>query len=114
MKEFTLKADFGMTASDDGFSLYGIHAGDVVMFQNAEGFPDDGSIVAVSIDNGPTILKQIHFYGDSPSCYLEGGSGKVKPISIYEDELDRLKILGVAVSVIHNLKSYYCCRLNGG
>lgn len=24
MKKFTLNADFGMTASDDGFTLYGI------------------------------------------------------------------------------------------
>lgn len=32
MKEFTLNADFGMTASDDGFALYGIHTGDMIMF----------------------------------------------------------------------------------
>lgn len=30
MKEFTLNADFGMTASDDGFALYGIHTGDMM------------------------------------------------------------------------------------
>lgn len=101
MKEFTLKADFGMTASDDGFSLYGIHAGDVIMFKVTEDFPANGSIAAVSIDNGPATLKRINFRGDSLTCYLEGGSGKVKPIFV--DDPNRLKILGVAVSVIHNL-----------
>lgn len=39
MKEFTLNADFGMTASDDGFALYGIHTGDMIMFKAAEDFP---------------------------------------------------------------------------
>lgn len=33
MKEFTLNADFGMTASDDGFALYGIHTGDTSIFR---------------------------------------------------------------------------------
>lgn len=52
MKEFTLNADFGMTASDDGFALYGIHTGDMIMFKTAEDFPTNGSLVAVSIDKG--------------------------------------------------------------
>lgn len=47
MKEFTLNADFGMTASDDGFALYGIHTGDMIMFKAAEDFPTNGSLVAV-------------------------------------------------------------------
>lgn len=47
MKEFTLNADFGMTASDDGFTLYGIHTGDMIMFKAAEDFPTNGSLVAV-------------------------------------------------------------------
>lgn len=101
MKEFTLNADFGMTASDDGFSLYGIHTGDTIMFKKAEDFPANGSIVAVIIDDGPISLKRITFYGDSLKCYLEGGSGAVPTIFI--DDPNRLKILGVAVSVIHSL-----------
>lgn len=100
MKEFTLNADFGMTASDDGFSLYGIHTGDMIMFKKADDLPSNGSIVAVSIDNGPATLKRISFYGDSSDCYLEGGSGKVAPIFISAADHDRLKILGVAVSVM--------------
>lgn len=56
MKEFTLNADFGMTASDDGFALYGIHTGDMIMFKAAEDFPTNGSLVAVSIDDGPVRL----------------------------------------------------------
>lgn len=103
MKEFTLNADFGMTASDDGFSLYGIHTSDMIMFKKADDLPSNGSIVAVSIDNGPATLKRISFYGDSSDCYLEGGSGKVAPIFISAADHDRLKILGVAVSVIHSL-----------
>lgn len=103
MKEFTLNADFGMTASDDGFSLYGIHTGDMIMFKKADDLPSNGSIVAVSIDNGPATLKRISFYGDSSDCYLEGGSGKVAPIFISAADHDRLKIVGVAVSVIHSL-----------
>ena len=103
MKEFTLNADFGMTASDDGFSLYGIHTGDMIMFKKADDLPSNGSIVAVSIDNGPATLKRISFYGDSSDCYLEGGSGKVAPIFISAAESNRMKIIGVAVSVIHSL-----------
>ena len=91
MKEFTLNADFGMTASDDGFSLYGIHTSDMIMFKKADDLPSNGSIVAVS------------FYGGSSDCYLEGGSGKIAPIFISAADHDRLKIVGVAVSVIHSL-----------
>jgi SOS-response transcriptional repressor LexA len=103
MKEFTLNADFGMTASDDEFSLYGIHTGDMIMFKKVDDLPPNGSIVAVSIDNGPATLKRISFYGDSSDCYFEGGSGKVAPIFISAAEHSRLKILGVAISVIHHL-----------
>ena len=39
MNEFTLTADFGMTASDDGFIQYGIHPGDTIMFKKSEDFP---------------------------------------------------------------------------
>ena len=35
------------------------------------------------------------------TCYLEGGSGKVPTIFI--DDPNRLKIMGMAVSVIHSL-----------
>ena len=101
MKEFTLNADFGMTASDDGFALYGIHTGDMIMFKAAEDFPTNGSLVAVSIDDDPVTLKRINFHGASLTCYLESGSGKVPTIFI--DDPNRLKILGVAVSVIHSL-----------
>lgn len=69
MKEFTLNADFGMTASDDGFALYGIHTGDMIMFKAAEDFPTNGSLVAVSIDDGPITLKRINFHGASMTCY---------------------------------------------
>lgn len=103
MNEFTLNADFGMTASDDGFSLYGIHTGDTIMFKKAEDFPADGSIVAVIIDDSPITLKRISFCGDSSDCYLEGGSSRVAPIFINHNEYGRLKVLGVAVSVIHSL-----------
>lgn len=102
MKEFfTLNADFGMAASNDSFGQYGIHTGDTILFKTAEDFPANGSLVAVSIDNGPVSLKRITFHGDSLTCYLEGGSGKVP--TIFLDTPTRLKILGVAVSVIHRL-----------
>lgn len=81
MKEITLNADFGMTASDDGFALYGIHTGDMIMFKAAEDFPTNGSLVAVSIDDGPVTLKRINFHDASMTCYLEGGSGKVPTIA---------------------------------
>ena len=103
MNEFTLNADFGMTASDDGFIQYGIHPGDTIMFKKSEDFPVNGSIVAVIIDDGPITLKRISFYGDSLDCYLEGGSSRVAPIFISHAEYGRLKVLGVAVSVIHSL-----------
>ena len=93
MNEFTLTADFGMTASDNGFIQYGIHPGDTIMFKKAEDFPV----------NGPITLKRISFYGDSLDCYLEGGSSRVAPIFISHAEYGRLKVLGVAVSVIHSL-----------
>ena len=95
MKEFTLNADFGMTASDDGFALYGIHTGDMIMFKAAEDFPTNGSLVAVSIDDGPITLKRINFHGASMTCYLEGGSGKVPTIFI--DDPNRLKIIFVTL-----------------
>lgn len=60
MKEFTLNADFGMTASDDEFSLYGIHTGDMIMFKKVDDLPPNGSIVAVSIDNGPATVVVIN------------------------------------------------------
>ena len=58
MKEFTLNADFGMTASDDGFALYGIHTGDMIMFKAAEDFPTNGSLVAVSIQTKERTVNQ--------------------------------------------------------
>ena len=103
MKEFTLNADFGMTALDDNFSLYGIHAGDTVLFKKADDFPSGGSLAAVSVDDGPITLKRISFYGDSLDCDLEGGFGKVAPIFISAADYGRLKVLGVAVSSVHNL-----------
>ena len=103
MKTFELNADFGMIASDNFFSLYGIHTGDTIMFKKVKDFPADGSLVAVIIDDGPITLKRISFYGDSLDCYLEGGSSRVAPIFISHAEYGRLKVLGVAVSVIHSL-----------
>lgn len=103
MNEFTLKADFGMTATDNGFKLFGINAGDVIAFESCKDVPANGSLVAVSVDNGPTTLKRISYYGDGMDCYLEGGSGKVAPIFISAAECSSMKIIGVAVSVIHSL-----------
>ena len=71
------------------------------MFKAAEDFPTNGSLVAVSIDDGPVTLKRINFHDASMTCYLEGGSGKVPTIFI--DDPNRLKIMGMAVSVIHSL-----------
>ena len=103
MKEFTLNADFGMTASDDSFNLYGIYTGDIIMFKKVENFPADGSLVAVTIDDGPVALKRISYAHDLELLYLEGGSSRVAPIFIGPADLPRLKVLGMAVSVIHSL-----------
>ena len=71
MKEFTLNADFGMTASDDSFSLYGIHTGDTIMFKKVKDFPADGSLVAVILDDGPIALKRISYAHELELLYLE-------------------------------------------
>ena len=62
MKEFTLNADFGMIASNNSFSLYGIHTGDTIMFKKIKDFPSDGSLVAVILDDGPIALKRISYH----------------------------------------------------
>ena len=103
MNEFTLTADFGMTASDDGFIQYGIHPGDTIMFKKSEDFPVNGSIVAVIIDDGPITLKRISYAHELELLYLEGGSSREEPIFISPADLPRLKVLGMAVSVIHSL-----------
>lgn len=103
MKEFTLNADFGMTASDNSFNLYGIHTGDTIMFKKVKDFPADGSLVAVIIDNGPIALKRISYAHELELLYLEGGSSREETIFIGPADLPRLKVLGMAVSVIHSL-----------
>lgn len=103
MKTFELNADFGMTASDNSFSLYGIHTGDTIMFKKVKDFPADGSLVAVILDDGPIALKRISYAHELELLYLEGCSGREETIFIGPSDLPRLKVLGMAVSVIHSL-----------
>ena len=99
MEKLQIVADFGMIARDDGFKLSGINPDDTVLFRATNDIPKDGSIVAVSIDGNPAMLKRIRFYDEGLSCYLETDSGKYPAILI--DDLSRLKVIGVAVGTFH-------------
>ena len=75
MNEFTLTADFGMTASDNGFIQYGIHPGDTIMFnQHGGGIWNKGML---------TITQ----------CMIHGNTAPWEPDDIANDYQGRLALM---------------------
>ena len=98
----TVKADFCCVAADDSMMNHGICCGDYV-FCDADATPANGDICAVAVAgvSGEALLR--HVYRQDGSIVLLADNYKYPSMCYTGDEIERVKILGVAVCVNHRL-----------
>ena len=89
-----ISADFALICKGDSMVGARIFDGDLVYIRQQETV-ENGQIAAVLID-GEATLKRVRFYDESIS--LEPENPKYKPIILWGEDMNQLRILGKAVA----------------
>lgn len=89
-----ISADFALICKGDSMVGARIFDGDLVYIRQQETV-ENGQIAAVLID-GEATLKRVRFYDESIS--LEPENSKYKPIILWGEDMNQLRILGKAVA----------------
>ena len=89
-----ISADFALICKGDSMVGARIFDGDLVYIRQQETV-ENGEIAAVLID-GEATLKRVRFYAESIS--LEPENPKYKPIILWGEDMNQLRILGKAVA----------------
>lgn len=89
-----IKADFSLTCKGDSMINARIFNGDVVYIRQQDTV-DNGEIAAVLID-GEATLKRVRLFDDHIS--LEPENPQYRPIVLWGDEMNNVRILGKAVA----------------
>lgn len=90
----SIHADFALTCKGDSMINARIFDGDIVYIRQQETV-ENGEIAAVLIDNEAT-LKRVCLFGDHIS--LEPENPQYRPIVLWGDEMNTVRILGKAVA----------------
>ena len=91
-----INADYGLTAKGDSMINARILDGDIV-FIREQPIVDNGQIAAVIIDDEVT-LKRVFYHRNKNQLVLQAENAKYPPLTYSGDELNDIRILGLAVA----------------
>lgn len=91
-----IRADFCLKCKGDSMIDARICDGDIVFIRKQESV-NNGEIAAVIIENEAT-LKRVYFYPESGKLVLNPANPAFDPFVYVKDELDQVRILGLAVA----------------
>ena len=92
-----VKADFCLRAKGDSMIGARIHDGDLVFIRSTPQV-DNGQIAAVIIDDEAT-LKRVYYYPENNMMILKPENSKYKDLIYLGDQLETVRILGLAVGL---------------
>lgn len=92
-----VKADFCLRAKGDSMIGARIHDGDLVFIRSTPQV-DNGQIAAVIIDDEAT-LKRVYYYPENNMIILKPENSKYKDLIYLGDQLETVRILGLAVGL---------------
>lgn len=92
-----VKADFCLRAKGDSMIGARIHDGDLVFIRSTP-LVDNGQIAAVIIDDEAT-LKRVYYYPENNMIILKPENSKYKDLIYLGDQLETVRILGLAVGL---------------
>ena len=96
-----VRADYALTCKGDSMINAGIRDGDVVYIRHQEEV-ENGQIAAVMVDEGEATLKR--FYRDGSTVTLIAENPTVPPMVFSGEDINRLRVIGLAVAYIHLLE----------
>lgn len=96
-----VRADYALTCKGDSMINAGIRDGDVVYIRQQEEV-ENGQIAAVMVDDGDATLKR--FYHDGSTVTLIAENPSVPPMVFSGEDINRLRVIGLAVAYIHLLE----------
>lgn len=94
-----IKADFALRCHGDSMINARIYDGDIVYIRQ-QPTVEDGQIAAVLIDDSAT-LKRVHFFPDH--IVLEPENPQYRPRAYWEQDMNNVRILGLAVAFTSKL-----------
>ena len=95
-----VKADFALRCKGDSMINARIYDGDIVYIRQ-QPTVDDGQIAAVLVDDEAT-LKRVHIFPDH--VVLEPENPQYRPLSYWESDMEKIRILGLAVAFTSNVR----------
>ena len=93
-----VRADFALTCKGESMINAGIRDGDTVYIRQQQTV-ENSQIAAVMVDGGEATLKRFYREGDTVTLLAENSS--VPPMVFSGPELNRLRVVGLAVACIH-------------
>lgn len=96
-----VRADYALTCKGDSMINAGIRDGDVVYIRHQEEV-ENGQIAAVMVDEGEATLKRVYHDGATVSLIAENPA--VPPMVFTGPDINRLRVIGLAVAYIHLLE----------
>lgn len=96
-----VRADYALTCKGKSMINAGIRDGDVVYIRQQEEV-ENGQIAAVMVDEGEATLKR--FYRDGSTVSLIAENPAVPPMVFTGPDINRLRVIGLAVAYIHQLE----------
>ncbi len=94
-------ADFALEAKGDSMTGAHIEDGDIVYFVEQD-MVDNGQIAAVVIEDEVT-LKRVYYYREKNKLVLQPENPKYDPLVYMGEELDHIRIIGLAVAHLRRL-----------
>lgn len=91
-----IKADFALVCKGDSMINARINDGDVVFIRQMD-MVENGKIAAVNID-GEVTLKRVYYYPEKNKLVLNPENPAYEPFVYVNEELDTIRILGLAVA----------------
>lgn len=94
-------ADFTLQCHGDSMKNARIYDGDIVCIRQQETV-ENGEIAAVLVDGNDATLKRVRIYQDH--IVLEPENPDFKPLSFWEEDMNRVRILGKATYFISTVR----------
>ena len=96
-----VKADFTLVCQGDSMKNARIYDGDIVCIRK-QPTVENGEIAAVLVDGEAATLKRVHLYPDH--IVLEPENPDYKPLSFWDDDMNKVRILGKATHFISSVR----------
>lgn len=96
-----VRADFTLVCQGDSMKNARIYDGDIVCIRK-QPTVENGEIAAVLVDGEAATLKRVHLYPDH--IVLEPENPDYKPLSFWDDDMNKVRILGKATHFISSVR----------